>query len=189
MGNNASYVSTGKPKTTGGVYVAPKGTVVSDDPTSALDPEVFTHLGFVSEDGLENTNDMETSEIKTWEGLVAYRSQNGFTDAFKFALLESENINVLKTVYGENNVTLTDNGDIKVKVGAGDPEEKVWVFELSLRNGLAKRIVVHTGAVTSREAITYNASDAIKYGLTVTAYADSNGDTHYEYQEKEGASI
>ena len=105
------------------------------------------------------------------------------------ALIESENIDVLKAVYGDANVTTSASGDISVSVKADDPQEKIWVFELSLRGGRAKRIVIPDGAVTARETITYNDSDAIAYGITVSAYPDANGNTHKEYIEVASASI
>ena len=52
-----------------------------------------------------------------------------------------------------------------------------------MRGGRAKRIVIPDGAVTARETITYNDSDAVAYGITVSAYPDSTGKTHVEFLE------
>jgi len=188
MANNAMNVSTGKPKISGGVWFAPLGTTLPTDATSALD-EAFTCLGYVSEDGLSNSNEMDVSAIKAWGGNIVYRSLTELNDTFAFALIESENVDVLKAVYGSDNVTITDNGDIKVNVVAEDPTEMVWVFELALRGGKAERIIVSDGAVTSRDEITFNDSDAIAYGITVSAYPDSSGNTHHFYIEGDGPSI
>jgi hypothetical protein len=182
MANTAANVSTGKPNVSGAVYVAPKGTTLPSDATTALGNS-FTCLGFVSEEGLTNNNEMDVSEIKAWGGVIVYRSLNGLNDNFTLALIESENVDVLKNVYGDTNVTADANNNVTVNVKAEDPQEKVWVFELSLRGGRAKRIVIPDGAVTAREAITYNDSDAIAYGITVSAYPDSNSKTHIEYLE------
>lgn len=48
MANTASYVSTGKPGVAGGVWVAPLGTTLPTDATTALDTTKFTCLGYVS---------------------------------------------------------------------------------------------------------------------------------------------
>ena len=181
MANTASYVSTGKPNISGGVWVAPLGTTLPTDATSALDNTKFVCLGYVSEDGLENANEMDVSDIKAWGGNIVYRSLTELTDNFSCALIESENEYVLKNVYGDANVTKDGSGNISVIIKAEDPQEKVWVFELSLRGGRKKRIVTPDGAVTSREAITYNDSDAIAYGITVSAYPDASNITHKEY--------
>lgn len=177
--NTASNVSTGKPNIAGAVYRAPKSATVPTDATTALGAS-FVCLGYVSEDGLENENEMDVSAIKAWGGMIVYRSLTELNDNFKLTLIESENVEVLKAVYGEENVT-EDDGAITVDVKANDPEEGIWVFELALRNGKAKRIVVPNGAITERESITYNDSDAIGYGITVSAYPDANGGTHKEY--------
>lgn len=183
MGNTATNVSTGKPNVVGGVYVAPKTATAPTDATTALGND-FICLGYVSEDGLENANEIEINDIKEWGGNVVYSSITGMTDTFAFTLIESENADVLKAVYGANNVTVDADGNIAVDVKIETPEEKIWVFDLSLRGDVAKRIVIPSGAVTAREAITYNASDAVGYGITVTAYPVS-GSTHKEYIEAE----
>lgn len=189
MANTAGLVTTGKPKITGAVYVAPKGTEAPTDATTSLS-SAFVGLGYVSEDGLSNSNELNVSEIKAWGGVTVYRSLTDMTDEFSLTLIESENLDVMKTIYGSANVTSTatssilpiggyDTASIDVKVN--DPEEMVWVFELALRNGKKKRIVIPDGAITAREEITYNDSDAVGYGITVSAYPDANGSTHKEY--------
>lgn len=188
MANTATNVSTGKPNISGAVYVAAKGTTLPTDATTSLG-SAFTCLGYVSDDGLENQNEMDVSEIKAWGGSIVYRSLTGLTDNFVLKLIESENEDVLKNVYGDSNVTVDGSGNIKVDIVTEDPQEKVWVFDLALRGNRAKRIVIPDGAVTSRDAITYNDSDAIAYGITVSAYPDSTGKTHTEYLEAASVSI
>ena len=182
MANISTNVSTGKPNISGAVFVAPRTATLPTDATTALSND-YVCLGYVSEDGMENGNELDTSEIKAWGGNIVYRSLSGLEDTFSLSLIESENVDVLKTVYGDSNVTVDGSGNITVDVKAEDPQEKIWVFELSLRGGRAKRIVIQDGAITEREAITYNDEDAIAYGITVSAYPDANGKTHKEYIE------
>jgi len=180
MANTAANVSTGKPNIAGAVYVGVIGTAtVPTDATSTLGSD-FTCLGYVSEDGLTNNNDMTVEAIKAWGGAIVYRSLTELDDNFALTLIESENVDVLKNVYGDSNVTET-SGAITVNVKATDPQEKIWVFELSLRGSKKKRIVIPDGAITSREAIAYKDDEAIAYGITVSAYPDANGSTHKEY--------
>lgn len=183
MANTTTNVSTGKPNISGAVYVGVIGTAtLPTDATTALGND-YTCLGYVSEDGLEANNEMDVSEIKAWGGAIVYRSLNGLDDTFSLSLIESKNVDVLKAVYGDANVTVDADDNVTVNVVAEDPQEKIWVFELALRGGKAKRIVIPDGAVTARETITYNDSDAIAYGITVSAYPDSNGSSHKEYIE------
>ena len=179
---NASNVSTGKPKVTGAIYRAPKGTTLPTDATTALGA-AFKELGHVSEDGVTNTQNMDVSVIKAWGGVVVLRSLNELGDEFKFALIETENVDVLKSVYGEGNVTVDASGNTAVTIKADDPEEAVWVIELALRGGIPRRIVIPDAAITARDDIVYNDSDPIAYGITLSAYPYEafSGGTHREY--------
>lgn len=182
MGNTATNVTTGKPNIGGAIYTAPIGTTLPTDATTALD-NAFVCLGYVSEDGLSNNNELSVEAIKAWGGNIVYRSLTEMNDEFGLALIETENVDVLKTVYGESNVTVDANRNTSVNVVGEDPVERVWVFELALRGDRAKRIVIPDGAITSRDEITYNDSDAVAYGITVSAYPDASGSTHKEYLE------
>lgn len=189
MGNTATNVTTGKPNVAGAVYMAPLGTTLPTDATTPLDMTKFVCLGYVSEDGLSNNNEMDISVIKAWGGNIVYRSLTEMNDEFSLALIESENPDVLKAVYGDNNVTVNVDGSVDIDVVSEDPEERVYVFELALRGDKAKRIVIKDGAITSRSEITYNDSDPVAYGITISAYPDSTGSTHKEHIEGETATI
>ena len=191
MANTASYVTTGKPKISGGIWVAPKTATLPTDATTALDA-AFVCLGEEDFDKIiieKNNNELTVDAIKAWGGNIVYRSLNEMNDEFSFALIETENADVLKTVYGSDNVTVSGDNSITVNIVAEDPEELVWVFELALRGGIARRIVIPDGAITAREEITYNDSDPVAYGVTVSAYPDANGKTHIEYTEGVSPSI
>lgn len=186
--NNANFVSTGKPNITGAIFRAPLGTPLPIKADDTLD-EAFRCLGYAADSGVENENELSMSEIKAWGGMIVYRSLDGMTDNFSFALIESENVEVLKAVYGSEHVTEAPDGDVSVAVKASDPEEGVWVFMMAMRGNVKKMIVIPDGAITSRETITYNDSDAVAYGVTLSAYPDSNGKTHDEYFKGLGSPV
>ena len=184
MANTATNVTVGKPNVSGAVYRAPLGTTLPTDATTALDA-AFVSLGYVSEDGLSNNNELSVEATKAWGGNIVLRSLTEMNDEFTLTLIETKNVDVLKAVYGEDNVTVDASDNVTVNVVAEDPEEAVWVFELALRGGIARRIVIPDGAITSRGEITYNDSDAVGYGITISAYPDASAKTHVEYTEAE----
>ena len=182
--SNAGYVSAGKPKIGGAVFRAVKGTTVPADATSALDA-AFKSLGYCGEDGLTNSNTPESDKIKAWGGDTVLSIQKGKEDTFKFKMIESMNAEVLKAVYGSGNVTgeKVDTG-IAVKANSSDVEEASWVFDMILKGGVLKRIVVPSGAISEVGEIIYKDDDTIGYEVTITATPDENGNTHYEYIQK-----
>lgn len=191
-------VMTGKPfNISGSVHVHAKCASDSELPA---DPKVdlstdFKSLGYISEDGTENGNELNVTNVKCWGGLIVYSSLNEQTDTFKLTLIESTNEDVLKTVYGDKNVVEDASGNKVINVVADDPQRKMFVIELALKNGKRKRIVIPDGAVTARETIRYKDDTVIGYGITITAYpyefagngAANNTDktvaTHREYIE------
>lgn len=178
---NAEKVSAGKPKTTGAIFRAVLGTSLPTDASTALDT-AFKELGFVSDDGLTNSNSGDSEDVYAWGGTPVLNLQNEKEDTWKVTLLEVLNPDVLKTVYGDANVTV-DSGKntITVKAGAAQLANAVYVFDLALKGGAMKRIVIPVGALSEVGDIVYKDDEAIGYELTIKAMDDGTGYTHYEY--------
>lgn len=178
--NNAANVTTGKPNPAGAIFFAPPG---SELPTDAVAPlnSAFECLGYVSEDGFVNADKISTETIKAWGGDVVATPQTEHSDSFKFKLIEALKVEVLKTVYGTDNVSGNLSTGITIKVNGATRKEGCWVCDMVLKGDVAKRIVVPCGRITEMEEIAYKDNEASGYGITVSATPDSNGQTHYEY--------
>ena len=178
-------VTTSKPKIGGAVYRAPVGTTLPTDATTDLN-EAFVCLGYISEDGLTNANSPDGDKIKAWGGDTVYTYQKEKDDTFQFKLLEALNPDVLKTVYGDDNVTGTVQAGLTVKANSSAAEDKAWVVELIL-NGVLKRVVVPKAKITKMDDIVYADEEALGYDITITATPDKDGNTHYEYIKEKTA--
>lgn len=180
MANNEKMVTASQPATGGAVWRAPLGT---DLPTSATDQlgAAFKCLGFISEDGLTNANSPEVEAIKAWGGDEVLHTQSGKPDTFKFTMIEALNVEVLKAVYGEENVTGDLTAGIHVKANRKVQLAACWVFDMILKGNVAKRVVVPSAPVTAVDEIVYKDTGAVGYGTTISAQPDANGDTHHEY--------
>lgn len=185
MANTVTNVSAGKPKATGAIYRAPLSDTLTipTDATTAL-PAEFKALGYVSEDGLTNTNSPDSETIKAWGGDTVLTVQTEKNDEFQFTLIEVLNSDVLAAVYGSNNVTGSIAAGLTVKANSDEPEEAAWVIDMVMREGVLKRIVIPDAKVSEIGDIEYTDEDAVGYELTLQAMPDAAGQTHYEYLQK-----
>lgn len=165
-GNDKNNASLGKPWATGGVYYAPLGTELPTDAVTAL-PETYKCLGYISEDGLTNSTDTDTTEVKEWGGGTILKEIASYSETYQFAMLEIK-ADSMKLRYGADNVTDTA-GKLHILHGMPKDEHYVVVFEIMLTGNRKKRLVLPDASVTEYDDITYSASDPITYSVTLAA--------------------
>ena len=192
MANTQTNVSVGKPKIGGAIYRAPLGTTLPTDATGTLNA-AFKCLGYVSEDGLKNTPNISSNNIKAWGGDTVLTVQTSKEDTFGFKLIEVLNTEVLSAVYNSANVAGTAlSTGYTVRVNSTEAEAAAWVFDMTMTGGVAKRIVVPNGKISGIGEIVYKDTDAIGYDITLSAlpggFTSPDEDTHKEYIKKSSTS-
>jgi len=181
MGNNAGYVSTGKPKLTGATWSAPVGSTLPTDATTELDA-AFKCLGYSSEDGLTEGITRSSDNVKAWGGDTVLTPQTEYEETYQFTLIEPLNGEVVKVVYGDENVTTTSTLRT-IKKNSKELPKRSWVFDMVMSNGKARRIVIPSASITEIGDIAYVDNEPVGYDLTITATPDEAGQCSYIYDE------
>ena len=181
---DSQKVTAGRPKVGGAVFSATLGSnlVIPTDASTALTSD-FKDLGYVSEDGVTQTMSNDTTDVKEWGGNTVLSIDDNFADQWKMKLIEATNVDVLKEVFGQNNVTVDSNGHITIAASAVGRDYRCYVVDMVLRNGGIRRVVLPNAKIASVEDITHGAKDAVGYGITLKCAPDASGKSHYEYIE------
>lgn len=178
--NDVKNVTSAQPDIAGAIYRAPLGTVAPLNAYSKLDP-AFKNLGYVSDDGLTNSNSPETETKKAWGGATILTSQTGRPDTLKYKLVEALNVEVLKSVYGDNAVTGELETGITVDANNKQLPSSCYVVDMVLKDDSLKRIVIPNATLTSLGDVVYKDGEIVGYEVTLTALPDETGSTHKEY--------
>lgn len=151
----------------GAVYVAPTGTsgpVYSDD---ALD-EDFQDLGYVSSDGIAESIDKSTTQIRSWQdGSLVREIVSEGTYSVSLTFIET-NEDVVELYYGAS----LSSGVMSIDPRATGGRQS---FVIDVIDGTAiERTYIPSGEITSVGERTLASGEAIGYEVTITAYADAS---------------
>jgi hypothetical protein len=156
------------------VYAAPLGTTLPTTATSAL-AAGFVDLGWVGEDGVTNSISREVTKHRAWGGEVVKVTQDNYTETVRLTLLESSS-EVLKVVYGRNNVTAGPNyQSLTVEHSRLQLERQSFVIDF-IDGDRAGRIVVREGQVTEVGDVVYVHRDLTRYEITIDVFKPDNAD-------------
>jgi hypothetical protein len=186
MALDATYVA--KPiSVTGGIKVAPLGTVTPTDPTSVLNA-AFKELGYVTEDGLKLSHDASDDKIKVWGGVTIRTIRSDYSATITGTLVSTLDVDVLKNVFGDSLVT-QKSGFIAIKHAADIAPEKVYIIETKdASNGGRKRYVIPKGQIAVSGDVNLSHKEITGFEVTIEALADKDGVCYYEFIESSPAS-
>ena len=154
---------------TGAVYVGPTSSTAPSSSSSTLTG--FNDLGYVSADGITETIDKTTSQIRAWQGGALVRevvSEGTYSVTLTFIETNQE---VLELYFGS---------DITDGVLDGDPTNsggrKSFVMDV-VDGAIIERTYIPAGEITAVGERTLASGEAIGYNVTITAYADTSNVT------------
>jgi hypothetical protein len=131
----------------------------------------FTGLGYVSEDGVKETRDRSTNDIKAWQNGDTVRTV--VTDSslkYQLTLIETKKETV-ELYYGAT-VTQAASDGSWVIVPSATGGRRSFVIDVVDGSNLL-RIYIPQGEVTEVGEVTYSNGDPIGYEVTITAYPDA----------------
>jgi hypothetical protein len=154
---------------TGELYVAPIGTTLPTDTSTALNA-AFKGLGYFSEDGVTDTPEKNIEDITAWQNAKRVRSVvTEAKETYTGTLLQT-NKDVIETVYGTTVTQTVAHGTYTINPGATSGR-KAWVLEV-VDGAEIKRIVIEDGEITEVGEQNYATGEAIGYPITLEAYSD-----------------
>lgn len=177
--NDSTMVSLGKFKVGGYAYWAPAGTTLPTDSATAL-PSAYKLLGYLSDDGLTNTTDTDTTEIKDANGATVMKIITSYAESYQFALLEVLRAESAKLRYNSDAVTGTDKS-MTIKHQMPSDEDFVLVFEIAMSGDVKDRLVIGNATRAEFGDRQVHAGDPQVYDITVSANDMGFGVTAIEY--------
>lgn len=172
------------PRVSGGVRVAPIGTTLPVDATTALTTDFIT-LGRVSDDGIDKTEDRPKTDKFDWGGSLIASLQDHFMLTLKFKLLQIVNADVMAVAHGADNVTVTGPTTtkgtlIKSAINATLLDQGVYVIDAYYMKMNGRLVLPHARPVTVGP-MKWVHKDLAMFDLTVQAFPDNDNNFAYEY--------
>lgn len=162
----------------GGVYVAPVGTALVTNATAALDA-AFDELGYITEDGLQETVDQSVTTLRAWQNNDSVRHIEDSHDLmYELAVMESNAVSLLE--WFGNYAANTGAGTEAATHSAGLLPFRSWVFNI-VDGSTVGRLVIPKGRITARADRTFSNGGAVTYGMTIDCFPDATGAKAYQY--------
>lgn len=164
---------------TGTVYMAPVGTALPTDVTTALNA-AFQSVGFISEDALTENLSVTKELLRAWQRPVGIRTLTTEVEwTFQFGMLETSPL-VLDLYY--------DGADSEVASGVAKTSIKAWptgarkamVIEL-VDGDVITRYAIPVVEVGDREEVNHTNTEGTVWGVTVNVMGTDLDDMGFRY--------
>jgi hypothetical protein len=172
---NADNITDIRAQASGVFYVAPKGTTLPADASTALGAD-FKQLGYAAKDGLTISDNRETVQWDAWESDDVVRVSESHTVELSFRLMEPFQEQAAKLLFGSGNVTVASDEVTKIVVNDEDLDESVLVAEMLLRDGTKMRMVVGRFQPTEVGEMTLQRGEFFAPEVTGAALGQANGE-------------
>ena len=187
--NNPNLVTTGKPVATGCVFVGPHYDPSAQSPITlptqlGADGSLtgYTCVGYLSEDGITDSVETSTSDLKVYGGVIIESTLTEFSEKYKFTMVEVLNEAAQKVAWGTNSV---GTGYVDHGPGGFNDESHVIVVANALKGGKVSFKVIPYGTLSSLSDISYKDDELVGYVVEILAaaggYADNPEATSREY--------
>lgn len=179
------YVPAPRPGGAGVIFRAPLGTTLPTDASTTLAGAYKDH-GWAGDAGMIIKVARDSKDHKAFGGDTVATTQDSYDWSVTVTLLEDGNLEVLKTTFGDTNVSQVGSL-ITVKHNKIRLPRSVFVIDTIGDNEALKRQVIPVGQVVTVGDIKQVHTDMVMYELTIKAYPNTSGDNVLEYIETGGS--
>lgn len=175
--NQTGNVSVGKGSAGAYAWIAPYGTELPSDNTTAPGAG-FKVLGFISEDGITFSDSFDSTTHNDMNGNAIATSAGAVEKTAAFTWVELKK-STLDLVYGSDNVT-DENG--KIEYTDKGPDQTLWsmVFDFVLGGSRKWRVVVPQCKLNELGDMTINYQELVGRESTMGVLYDSKVNGYYK---------
>lgn len=176
---------------TGAISAAPLGTTLATDATTALNA-AFVGLGYVGNDGVEQARELDSDDVLDMNGDLVYVVQQSVSKGYTAELLQYDNVDVKKMIFGSANVVTTagnpTNGFRIAVTDKGEPAAhkslSIDTFRIGPTGVTEKsRIIVPDAQPVSVEFGALRAGAVRSYTVEWRVFKNSAGVYCFEYDD------
>jgi hypothetical protein len=173
----------------GQVYVAPVGTPLPVNPTTALNA-AFTGLGFVTEDGVSLSVSPEIQDFGAWQSRQPVRRELTAQEVLASFALEQWNETTVPLAFGGGEVTSPSTGVYRYELPSGNLalDERSLVID-SIDGDRHMRFVIPRGNITDAVETSLQRTELSVLPIAFKALEPLNGGTPMYFLSDDAAAF